>query len=194
MKKFALFIIFLFLSYKAFGELRFYREDLHFNLSDSTFTVNGLYYLRNTSSDIYHQRLFYPFPQDSLYGNVDKVICKNTTRLDSTRILKWDQRGAHLLVIIPAQDSTIVRIGYEQRIMGGTAEYILTTTNYWGRGFQQANYQLTLPKYLSLDSLSYIPDKLQETETTYKLIWQLSNFLPQKNFIIKFSKSNSAIK
>ena len=186
MKRSVLILICILLSFQLYGELRFYREDLHFTLTDSTFSIDGLYFLRNSSGQIYYQRLFYPFPQDSLYGKVDTVFCENISRSDSSRVIQWDQKGAHLLVIIPTQDTTVARIGYQQKLMGGKAEYILETTSFWGRGFEQAYYDLTFPKTITIDSLSYLPDELEETETFYKLIWIKKDFLPLKNFIVEF--------
>jgi hypothetical protein len=90
------------------------------------------------------------------------------------------------MVIIPARDTTVARIGYQQKLMGGKAEYILETTSLWGRGFEQAYYDLTFPKTITVDSLSYLPDELEETETSYKLIWIKKDFLPLKNFIVEF--------
>ncbi len=186
MKRSLLILICILLSFQLCGELRFYREDLHFTLTDSIFSVDGLYFLRNTSEQTYYQRLFYPFPQDSLYGDVDSVFCESISRSDSSRVIHWDQNGAHLLVIIPAGDTTVAHIGYKQKLFGGKAEYILETTSFWGRGFEQAYYDLTFPKTITIDSLSYLPDDLEEIETSYKLIWMKKDFLPLKNFIVEF--------
>lgn len=188
MKRYILIVIYLLSTLQLFGELRFYREDLHFTLTDSTFSVDGLYFLRNSSQQTYLQRLFYPFPQDSLYGKVDTIFCENISRSDSSRVIQWDKNGAHLLVIIPAQDTTIVRICYKQKLMGNKAEYILETTVFWEKGFEQAYYDLTFPKTITIDSLSYLPDELEETETSYKLIWEKKDFLPLKNFVVKFKQ------
>ncbi len=186
MRKSILILICILFSFQLCGELRFYREDLHFTLTDSTFSVDGLYFLRNSSKQTYFQRLFYPFPKDSFYGKVDTFFCENISRSDSSRIIQWDQKGAHLLVIIPAQDTTVAHIGYRQNLIGGKAEYILETTSFWGRGFEQAYYDLTFPKTITIDSLSYLPDDLEETDTHYKLIWMKKDFLPLKNFIVEF--------
>ena len=186
MKRSVLILICIILPFLLIGELRFYKEDLHFTLTDSTFSVDGLYFLHNSSEQTYHQRLFYPFPQDSLYGKVNNVFCESISRSDSSSVIHWNQNGAHLMVIIPAQDTTIARIVYEQKLNGNKAEYILETTIFWEKGFEQAYYDLPFPKTITIDSLSYLPDELVETETFYKLIWKKKDFLPLKNFIVKF--------
>jgi hypothetical protein len=168
------------------AELRFYREDLHFTLTDSTFSVDGLYFLRNDSAKELKQFLFYPFPQDSLYGLVDTVFCENASRPDSARVVRWNQNGASLQITIPAQDTTVMRIGYTHNMNNGKAEYILETTAAWGKGFEQAYYDLTFPKTIKIQSLSYMPDDLEETDTHYKLIWIKKNFMPLKNFVVEF--------
>lgn len=176
------------MSLQLVAELRFYREDLHFTLSDSIFSVDGLYFLRNDSEKELKQFLFYPFPQDSLYGLVDTVFCQNASRLDSARVVRWNQKGASLQITIPAQDTTVMRIYYNHKLKGGKAEYILETTAAWGKGFEQAYYYLTFPKYIKIKSLSYIPDELEETDTHYTLIWMKKDFLPLKNFVVEFEK------
>ena len=186
MKKNILISIIIAVTISLFCELRFYREDLHFKLIDSTFTVDGNYFLRNDSEKELKQFLFYPFPEDSLYGLVDTVFCENVSREDSAEVVRWNQNGASLQITIPAQDTTILRIGYIHKLKGGKAEYILETTAAWGKGFEQAYYDLTFPKTIVIDSLSYMPDELEETETHYKLIWIKKDFLPMKNFVVEF--------
>jgi hypothetical protein len=167
------------------AELRFYREDLHFTLTDSTFSVDGNYFLRNDSEKDLKQFLFYPFPQDSLYGLVDTVFCENVSRPDSAKVVRWNQNGASLQITIPAQDTTVMRIYYNHKLKGGKAEYILETTAAWGKGFEQAYYDLTFPKTITVKSISYMPDELIETETHYKLIWIKKDFLPMENFVVE---------
>jgi hypothetical protein len=170
----------------AGAQLRFYREDLHFSLTDSTFRVDGSYFLRNESEQPMQQILYYPFPQDSLYGVIDTVGCRNLSRPDSARVLQCNTDGATLQVTIPAQDTTELRIWYTHRIKGGKAEYILTSTASWGRGFEQASYDLTFDKSIKIVSISYIPDDLEETETAYRLIWLKKDFMPMENFVVEF--------
>ncbi|HPR17345.1 MAG TPA: hypothetical protein PLD62_03785 [Candidatus Cloacimonadota bacterium] len=173
------------------AELRFYREDLHFTLSDSTFTVDGWYFLRNNSDKELKQFLFYPFPQDSLYGLVDTIFCENVSRPDSAKVLKWNQNGARLQITIPAQDTTVMRIYYNHNLKGGKAEYILETTAAWGKGFEQAYYDLTFDKSIRIKTISYIPDDLEEIQTQYKLIWRKQDFLPMENFVVEFEVERS---
>ncbi len=181
-----LFIFLILTSLQLNAELRFYREDLHFTLSDSVFAVDGFYFLRNESEKDLKQVLYYPFPQDSLLGMVEEIFCVNISRADSSKTLRWDQKGASLQLTIPARDTTVLRIEYSQKLKVGKAEYILETTAAWGKGFEQAYYDLTFPKSIKIISLSYIPDDLEETETHYKLIWRKKDFLPMENFVVEF--------
>lgn len=190
MKKLIIFLIVI-TSLKLSAELRFYREDLHFTLSDSAFFVDGLYFLRNDSEKDLTQMLFYPFPQDSLYGLVDTIFCENVSRPDSAKVLRWNQKGASLQVTIPAQDTTVMRVYYNHNLKGGKAEYILETTAAWGKGFEQAYYDLSFPKYIKIKAITYQPDDLSETDTHYKLIWLKKNFLPLKNFVVEFAVQRS---
>lgn len=186
--KHCLFALILLLANSMTAELRFYREDLHFTLTESRFVIDGNYFFRNKTDKDLNQILYYPFPQDSLYGVVDTIFCENISRSDSAKVLGWNQKGASLQIAVPTQDTTVIYIHYEQLLKSGKAEYILSTTSTWGKGFEQASYDLIFPKYITIKSISYHPDELIETETDYKLIWQKENFLPIENFIVEFEK------
>ena len=166
----------------------FFREDLNFKLEEDRFYVDGLYYFQNVTDDPIHRTLFYPFPIDSIYGKIDSVFVVNPFKTDENTDLKLRENGASFSINIDPDSSVVYRIGYQQELKENQAEYILTTTQSWGKPFKEVNYSLNFPKYLELDSLSYMPDSLQEKNHRYILFWHKENFMPDRNFFIRFSK------
>ena len=102
--------------------------------------------------------------------------------------MQYGDKGASFTIQIEPDSTAVYRICYRQELKGEKAEYILTTTQTWGRPFEQVNYTLTFPRELSLDSLSYIPDSLREESNRYIFFWYKENFMPDRNFEIHFSK------
>jgi len=169
-------------------DLQFYQEDLDFKIEGNYFYVDGLYYFRNTSSKVINRRLFYPFPQDETYGEVDSIFVINLQDSLAETNLRNNLKGSSFTINIKPDTIAIYRIFYRQELKGIKAEYILTTTQTWGSPFEQANYTLELPKEFSLDSISYIPDSLREEKEKYIFFWHKEDFMPNKNFEFNYKK------
>jgi len=168
------------------SDLQFFREDLSFTLTDSSLSVDGDYYFRNNSEKDIERLLFYPFPQDSLYGEVTDSFAITQ---DSINVLgKITTEGSFFKVIIPAGKERFVRVGYTHQLLANQAEYILLTTRNWGLPFEVVNYSLEFSKELKVYDFSLLPDDLTEDENKYYLSWHKEDFMPKTNFIVKFNK------
>ncbi|MDA3813445.1 MAG: hypothetical protein PF570_04245, partial [Candidatus Cloacimonetes bacterium] len=137
-------------------DLQFYQEDLDFKIVENYFYVNGLYYFRNNSSKEINKRLFYPFPQDEIYGKIDSIFVINIQDTLKETDIRNNQNGISFTIHIKPDTTAIYRICYRQELKEAKAEYILTTTQTWGIPFTQVNYTLAFPKEFSLDSISYM--------------------------------------
>ena len=165
----------------------FFREDLRFRLSENYFEVQGDYYFRNNSSKPLNLKLKYPFPNDSLFGKIDSVKCFSSTDLvSSINIIKHEY--IMFTVSIPANETKVYCISYRQELRGNRAMYILTTTQQWGKAFDQVFYELVVEN-LYVDSLSYIPDKVEIFTDSTKFYWEKKNFMPDRNFEVFFHKN-----
>ena len=181
------FIILLFIP--VFSQnIQFYREDLNFKLEENRFFVDGLYYFRNLTNNPIHRTLFYPLTLDSVYGGVDSVFAINIKDIIENTNLKIQNSGASITISIEPDSTAVYLIGYRQEIKHNKAEYILTTTQSWGKPFEQVKYTLDFSKDLKLDSLSYMPDSLMEDSHYYKFFWYKEDFMPDRNLIIEFHK------
>jgi len=168
--------------------LQFFREDITFEIKDNFFIVDGYYYFKNNSNNIIKERLFYPFPQKEIYGEVDLVFASDYKHDLRNTKLHIRGNGASFMVEVQPDSVSIMHVGYRQKIISNQAEYILETTQNWKQSFQQVNYSLIFPKSYALDSLSYTPDSLQTQKKKYIFYWHKQDFMPHRNFIVKFGK------
>jgi len=170
--------------------LEFYREDISFKLENQIFTVDGVYYFCNTSSDTVRHDLLYPFPEDKTYLEVDSIIIVDESTGSELSFISSNflKKGVYFYLELLPYSTTKIRICYEQKITGNKAEYILTSTNAWGKPFEVVNYELYVaPEYENLE-LSYPPDSIDEDKGTY--YWQKWDFMPDRNFIIRFKNDS----
>lgn len=166
--------------------LQFYKEDLTFEIKDNYFYVNGIYHFCNNSNKEINQVLFYPFPIDSLYGNVDTVFAANTKNVNVNIITNKSQKGASFKINIEAYGIEKYRIYYRQKVVKNKAEYILETTQKWGKPFDNVTYTLIVPKKLEITSMSYIPDSNQTVNGKRFYFWNKKEFMPDKNMEFYF--------
>lgn len=168
-------------------EIEFYKEDIIFSLSPKYFQVEGIYYFSNVGDKPVNTILFYPFPQDSIYGKVDSVFIMNMN--DSTPkdiILKKNSEGVFYPVKLAPYNMTKFKIYYRQELLNGRAEYILTSTRKWKKPLRQAEYQLIVPEDIHISFTSYKPDSIKTSDSIKVYFWDKKDFMPDKNMVFKF--------
>jgi len=178
---------FLSLQFLVNGQnLSFFAEDLHFYLNEKSFEVDGLYYFRNNTDKEIKQMLFYPFPDIAKYGDIDFI--KIHIQGDTTSMLAMQStKGSLFKVKIPAKGEVAYQINYQQRCKTNLAKYIITTTQQWNKPFEFANYSLTFPTSIIIDSISIPPDSVLNLEGENKYLWTRKNFMPIIDFEFDFS-------
>jgi hypothetical protein len=182
-KKAFFLLLFIFSSSYLFSQnLEFYKEDLFFEVKNHTFYVKGIYYFSNISDKPLSTAIFYPFPIDKMeYGAVDSVtiIDINANKLVKCNI---DNKGAYFYIFLDPFMSTKYQISYQQKILKNKCEYILLTTRNWGKPFEQANYQLTLPDS-KIESFSIQPDSSYISKNKAVYFWDKHNYMPDSNMV-----------
>ncbi|MCK4358554.1 MAG: hypothetical protein KAW92_07390 [Candidatus Cloacimonetes bacterium] len=192
MKIASVFFIILFFSIDVYCHpLEFIQEDISFAIQDSFFCVDGIYYICNVTDKPVKNILYYPFPVDSLYGIVDSVFIYNLTDTIPVEIIKRKENGFSFKISLEPFRVGKYKIFYRQKLNGNKAEYILTTTKYWGKPLQIANFKLHIPNHIKIDSLSFEPDSIYVNQDINKYFWQMIDFMPDKNFIIIFDRKNN---
>ena len=166
----------------------FYREDLTFILDDSSFTVTGVYYFLNESDENEKVDMLYPFPQKDVYGQVSDVYAYISGTPLKNALLHYSDNAAIINLEVKAQSVTMLRIGYTQQLLGGKAEYFLTSTNTGGKSLKEVNYTLVAPENMQIDSLSYPPDfsNTKSGKTIY--YYHKEDFMPDREFEVFFSR------
>lgn len=167
-------------------EVQFYKEDLTFEIKDGRFSVSGKYYLRNADHTDRTITLIYPFPQDSLYEPVDTIFIYNINRAEEIKPLETKMEYSVFQIEMEAKESAEVLIYYSQKLNDCRAEYILTTTKFWKRGFEKASYQLISDVELNFTFFSYTPDSSFISGNNRIYYWERKSFMPDKNFVFEF--------
>lgn len=166
-------------------DLNFYKESITFKIETNCFYVNGDYYLKSSTNG--KRVLYYPFPLDDLYGAVDSVSIYDVNRQEKLEPFKQSERGLFFNFTTDSLVETYLQIAYQQKLLGKRAEYILTTTQAWGKAFEKADYQLIVPDGIEVTRFSYPPDRTITVENERIYFWSKYNFMPAKNMVFEFT-------
>jgi hypothetical protein len=180
------FFFYCFPKYSSFQGLQFYKEDLTFEIKDNYFYVDGIYHFCNNSNKEINQVLFYPFPIDTLYGIVDTIFAADIKAGSVNIVTNKSEKGAFFNIRIGAYGISKYHIFYRQKVEKNKAEYILKTTQKWGKPFENVSYKLIVPEKLKIISMSYIPDSTKTENGKKFYFWNKSEFMPDKNMVYYF--------
>lgn len=175
--------IVLILSTSIFSQgVNFFGEDITFRLDKEYFIVDGIYWFVNESDNPIEKIIYYPFPTDSVTGEVDSISIYNISEQREEMALEIRDNSLRYLLLMAAHDTTIYRIGYRQRVRNGCAKYILTSTAGWNRPLEWANYKLIADDKTEINNFCYEPDRLYELDNEKVFYWERRNFLPEFDF------------
>jgi hypothetical protein len=183
-----LFCLFIYPSVVFSQNLQFYREDLTFEIKEGYFYVDGIYNFCNNSDKMIRQVLFYPFPEDSLFGKVDSIKASDVILKSGNIITQSNDKGFYFKVEINPYGVGKYRISYRQKLLRNKAEYILLTTQKWGKPFENSLYKLIIPDTLKITSTSYTPDSTEHVNQKEIFYWNKKDFMPDKNMIFYFKQ------
>lgn len=168
-------------------KLEFFREDISFGIDSAFFTVNGDYYFRN-SSDVYHSFVVvYPVRSNNTATPIDTIMVFDHG--DMTHALKVDVKdtlATFVLKMLP-HSVKMMKIIYRQRHNGHEARYILLTTKFWEKPFENASYNLVVNKNIKINDFSIMPDNSVDFGETMIYYWKREHFMPEKDFEFRFS-------
>jgi hypothetical protein len=169
--------------------LQFVKEKIDFEITESEFIVDAVYYFKNTSPDTIKQYMLYPFPQNPELGEIISVKGSAVyPEKDLDVIRNFNQKAAHFRLKIYPEDTALTHIVYKQQITNQKAEYILTSTKAWNKPLEKADFTLKIPINIKIDSLSYNADSLCCTKEYLLYKWYFIDFMPDRNFYVSFSE------
>jgi len=163
--------------------LSFDEEDITFEIRDSTFIVEGLYYFNSGTSKQYP--ILYPFPVDSIYGIPSNIAVKY---INTGETIPYKMRKDASAIIFSAsiQGKTPIMISYHQRLKANKARYILLSTHYWRKPLKQVNYKLITKPDFTVKRFWERPDKEIELDNKKMYLWQKVDFMPTLDFEIEY--------
>ncbi|MBE0538953.1 MAG: hypothetical protein IH620_04520 [Ignavibacterium sp.] len=185
-------VIFIFLVFSASifsQDVKFLGEDITFRLNKENFIVDGLYWFINETDKPIEKIIYYPFPVDDSTGEVHSISIYNISEQRDEIAMEICNNGLRYLLMMPANDTTIYRIGYRQSVRNGCAKYILTSTAEWNEPLEWAKYKLIADDKTEINKFSYEPDKLYQVDKEKIFYWERRNFLPEFDFVICIKKN-----
>ena len=180
--------IILFVCSALWAQIDFFKEDLQFELNENFFKVAGNYYFRNVGDHDIKVTLFYPIPRDSMLGAYDSASVTAPSQQTASPITVIKENGFFFNVEVGVDTIACYHVAYRQKLLGERAKYIFTSTKSWGKPLEKVDFQLRFPKTIKIDSLSMLPDSLQECNDTYTLFWERKNFMPEEDFVVYYHK------
>lgn len=172
----------------VFGQFpQFVREKIEITIRDNLCLVEGDYYFLNDHPTPIKRNLFYPFPIDyaMLYPDSIKV-----TDVQKNRNISFNKAktGIYFPIEIPPRKTVRYKVFYSQKVTSDKVEYILTTTQKWGKALETADFIINLPIKFELKYLSYKYDKVEEVNNYFVYKIHTENFMPQKNLIVEWAR------
>ena len=175
--------------------LEFNKEYITIEIHDGYVEIDGVYQLRNPSNSNQEMKLYYPFPMDSLYGEVSNTYAFE--RIGDTTInslITQNEKGAIVNLSMAPMSGKTLYIGYTQQLLGNKSEYILTSTNKWKKPLESSEFELIVPLSYKIDSMNYHPYDTAELGNKTHYFVRKINFMPEKNFIVWFKNNLSKAK
>lgn len=173
----------LFLACSLMGQgLTFPRESICFRLDRQHFSVSGYYYFAGAAGLF---PVLYPFPNGS--GVVDSATVTDSKEL---RPLPYTMQDNGLVFGLnrPTADTSVIQIYYREKVTGGKATYILTTTRAWGRALEWASYSLLVAPGIKVTSLSLKPDSEMDTPLGRLYFFKRADFMPAGDFVVEYER------
>ena len=166
----------------------FMREKIEIKVKDSHCHLRGEYYFKNPSNKPLARRLYYPFIINKDMPFPDSVSVVDSLNGDIIPFARSDS-GVSFTINIPAKSIVIYVVNYYQQTPAKKMEYILTTTQTWGKPFVQAEYIVRLLPHLKLIFCS-LPLKLKNDNLKNPQFYvKKENYMPDKNLLIKWKEN-----
>jgi len=167
--------------------IEFYKEYITIEIHNGYVEINGVYQLRNPGNSTQEMKLYYPFPIDSMYGEVsDAYAFERMGDTTITRLIAQNEKGAMVDLKVAPMLAKTLYIGYTQKLLSNKSEYILTSTKKWKKPLESSEFELIVPFSYTIDSMTYHPfDTAVSGNKTHYFVRKI-NFMPEKNFVVWF--------
>lgn len=167
--------------------VQFVREEITVRVADKSCALEGVYYFKNPGPSPAGCSILYPLiDTDSLpYPDSITVLDDSTARPIG---FEKTTEGVLFYLSVPPQQTRRIRIWYSHRTPVRRFEYILTSTQAWGRPLERAEFHIVVPEFLTLVSCSPPFDTKETSE--HRIIYRItrSNFMPGSNLTVQWKR------
>lgn len=168
----------------------FFKEEIVFEIDSVFFTVNGDYYFRNNTGKDVSPLISYPVRSNDSRPPFDTIMVYDQSDPSTPVRVKIIDTAALFTIHLPPHAEKMIKVVYRQRHDGSGARYILLTTKLWNKAFEDARYSLVVRKSIVIQEFSFAPDRSVDFGDTTIYYWSRKNFMPEKDFEVRFKVSN----
>jgi len=161
----------------------FTKEHVKVLVGPERICVEGTYWFSNHGDSPARQKLFYPFPIDSLHPRPEGIV---VWLGEDTVPFREVEDGARFMVEVPAQGSASIVVYYEQPCLEGSGCYILKSTVAWDAPLEQASFEIQVPDTLALDWVSYGIDRVRKEGSVEIHEFSKNHFMPDKDLCFRW--------
>jgi hypothetical protein len=182
-------ILFLVLSIATvcYGEISFKKENIAVRIFDcDTLEIVADYYFSNTDTTDASTMIYYPFPIDSIDFYPHYIIVSYLKDGKSVKYIQKDD-GITWNLKVNRQSIDSIRVVYHQRVSERRGRYILTTTKYWKKPLEQADFSVSVPEHMTLTYWSFQFDSVNMQNGTAIYRARKSTFLPDTDMMLEWS-------
>jgi len=127
----------------------FFQEEITLSVSDSIASVKGVYYFRNNTSRDFDMPVLFPFYIDSLSlfpHQIEAHYFDDGIEKELPYENRANFNGISMKIPLKANDVSVWRLDYQQKIKAKQAVYIITSTAAWQKPLEQAAYYFVVPE------------------------------------------------
>ncbi len=163
--------------------LRFDSETIVVKVKPDHIRITGTYTIVNDTPTDRPQRLYYPFPVDSLHPpayNIEVMLG------DSLVEFKASDIGILFSIPLPAEGSATFNVSYAQDCLDHTGCYILMTTSTWNVPLRKALFEIHIPPGIELVASSYEFDSVVEKDDAQIHRMERNDFMPDADLCVEW--------
>jgi hypothetical protein len=161
----------------------FTKEHVRILVGPERICVEGTYWFTNHDASPARQKLFYPFPIDSMHSRPEGIVV--WLGEDAVPFRQMED-GVRFMVEVPAKSSAPVVVYYEQPCRDGSGCYILRSTVMWDAPLEHASFEIQVPDTLALDWVSYDIDRVRKEGSTEIHEFSRDRFMPDKDLCLRW--------
>jgi hypothetical protein len=163
--------------------LAFEKEKIRIIVLGDECILRGDYHFKNNSSSPCDRTLYYPFVlrDDLPFPHMISV----TDLYDGATIpFSTSEKGITFRISLPPFATKAVLVEYHQKCKSNRFDYVLTTTSHWQKPLKSAEFLVSLPSHLALDSISIPFDTLRVTSDAREYLVRRTDFIPSEDLSI----------